>query len=467
MKSSRRNFLKELSFGAAGFGLAAGQSAFGQTPVKGNSEKMLIKDPDHPAPAPVGLDRLPLEWYKSTVKRLKDKAAAQGVDAIVLEDNWNIPYFTGNFMTKTERPLWVMMPVKEDTIYWWTPGLDNELVKSWWCTEMDYYYDYYHAKGGFPDQGKVVKDNTVDLFLWFLDGLKKRGFGEKAIGFDSEFTPSRMKKFSDALPKAKVVDISPRCIQMRMVKTPEEIALIQRSMNYFTRIHAYGRDYILQRGTDATDFEIGQACVKYGTDLIIQDIKRDGRPHNAVGIKVNIGCRTGRGTAYPHPNQFHHNKVKKGDSIQISGVVTVGGYGGELYRYYQILPWDKHREKAWDVVTESVRIQERESKAGVACMDVAFKVHSYQVKQGPEIQKLLYQRVGHGEGMEGHQPPYIALGDPRILEEGMTFSVEPGLFDPANDFGYNPSDCLLVTKKKGVLMGGDAPYSKEWMILKI
>ncbi|MCX6575352.1 MAG: hypothetical protein NTV82_03040 [Candidatus Aminicenantes bacterium] len=48
----------------------------------------------------------------------------------------------------------------------------------------------------------------------------------------------------------------------------------------------------------------------------------------------------------------------------------------------------------------------------------------------------------------------------------MTFSVEPGLFDPAHDFGYNPSDNLLVTKKKGVLMGS-VPYTKEWMFLKL
>ena len=68
--------------------------------------------------------------------------------------------------------------------------------------------------------------------------------------------------------------------------------------------------------------------------------------------------------------------------------------------------------------------------------------------------------------MEGHQPPYIALGDQTVLEEGMTFSVEPGLFDPENYFGYNPSDCLLVTKKKGILMSS-VPYSKEWMFLKL
>ncbi len=466
MRFSRRNFLNNMGWGVAALGLGTKTSHASSAAVKGASEKLLVKDPDHPQPAPVGTDRLPLAWYKNTVKRLKDKVAAKGVEVIVIEDNWNMTYFTGNFMTKTERPCFAVFPVKEDAIFWYSPGLDNELVKSWWCTAIDYYYDFPHALGGYPDQGKVVKANTVDLFEWMLEGLKKRGFGERTIGFDSEFPPSRMKKVEKILPKAKIVDISPFCIGMRSVKTPEEIALIQRAMNYFSRIHAFGRDYILEKGTDATDYEIAQAVETYGTNLILQDIKRDGRPHNAVGIKVNISCRTGRGTAYPHPNQFHHNKVKRGDSLQIAGVVTVGGYGGELYRYYQLAPWNAYREKVWDIVTETVHMQERESKAGVACCDVAYKVHDYQVKQGKDIQKLLYQRVGHGEGMEGHQPPYIALGDQTLLEEGMTFSVEPGLFDPTNDFGYNPSDCLLVTKKKGVLMSS-VPYSKEWMFLKL
>ena len=464
---SRRRFIRNFGLGAAGLGLASTGTTLGRQAVRPESEKLLVKNPAHPPPAPTGADRLPLSSYKATVKRLREKAGAQGVDVIVIEDSWNMSYFSGNFMTKTERPCWVVFPVKEDAAWWYSPGLDNEIVKSWWCSGIDYYYDFPHAAGGYPDQGNVTKGPAVDLFVWMLEGLKKRGYGEKTFGFDSEFTPSKMKRALGVLPKAKFVDIGPICIGMRMVKTPDEIALVQRAMDYFARIHAFGRDYILKRGTDATDYEIGMAVQEYGTNLILADVKRDGRPHNAVGIRVGIGCRTGVGTAYPHPNQFHHNKVKKGDSLQISGAVTIGGYGGELYRYYQIAPWDAHREKVWDVVTETVHIQERESKAGARCQDVAFKVHNFQVKQGPAIQKLLYQRVGHGQGMEGHQPPYIALGDETVLQEGMTFSVEPGLFDPAGGFGYNPSDCLLVTKAKGVLMGDAAPYTKEWMFLKL
>ena len=149
-------------------------------------------------------------------------------------------------MTKTERPGWVVFPVHEDAIYWYTPGLDNELVNPGgarrWTT-----ISIITTRRGVSRSGKVVKWNTVDLFEWMLEGLKKRGFADKTIGFDSEFTPSKMKKFAKVLPKAKVVDISSICLSMRIVKTPEEIALTQRAMDYFAKIHAFGRDYILEK----------------------------------------------------------------------------------------------------------------------------------------------------------------------------------------------------------------------------
>lgn len=462
MNTTRRNFIKNVGLGMTCFGLGAQNIRCSSSPQPGGSEALLMKDPDHPEPA--SFDRLSLEWHKRAVRRLREKAGEQGVDGILLGDRWNLVYFTGLFHSTTERPFWAFFPVAEEGIYWYHPGLDRDLVTSWWNTENESYFDYLHAQGGFPHEGKVVQGETVDLFEWMLEGLKKRGFDGKTVGVDAEYPPSKLKKVQQILPNTKFVDISRLCLKMRMVKTAEEIALTQRAMDYFSKIHAFARDYLLEKGTDATDFEVGHTAVEYGTDLIMRDIERDGKPHNAVGVSVGISCRTGVATAFPHPNQFFHKKIERGDALQIAGVVRIGGYGGELYRYYQVLPWDSHREKLWQVVTDCVKIQEEESKAGNTCSNVAFKIHRYQVEQG--VEKYIYHRPAHGEGMEGHQPPWLALGDYTVLEEGMTFSVEPGLYDPEGGFGYNPSDNLLVTAKKGVLMGS-VPYTREWMVLKL
>ncbi len=464
---SRRNFLVRTGAATLGAGLLPASARAEVSPVahravSGNSAALLVKNPGHPEAAT--FDRLPLEWYKATVKRLQAKLAERGVDGIFINDRWNLIYFTGLFHSTTERPFACFIPTNELTVYWFHPGLDKAMVESWWNSGSEYYYDFPPTEGGYPDQGKVVTGPAMDLLDWMLKGIARRGYGEKTIGLDRPPSAKTLKRMGQFLPKAKFEEVDDICIKMRRVKTPEEIALTQRALNYFSQIHVFARDYVLEHGTNLTDFKVEMAATEYGTDLILRDIKRDGHAHNAVGISVNIGCRSGIGTAYPHPNQFHHNRVKKGDSFQIAGSVRIGGYGGELYRPYQIAPWDSAREKMWEVMAEGSAMQVRMSKAGTRCQDIAEAVHDYHVKMG--MQKYLYQRVAHGEGMEGHQEPYLALGDETVLEEGMTFSMEPGLFYPEGGYGYNPSDTVLVTKTTGVEMGS-LPLSKEWCFLKL
>ena len=53
-------------------------------------------------------------------------------------------------------------------------------------------------------------------------------------------------------------------------------------------------------------------------------------------------------------------------------------------------------------------------------------------------------RTGHGIGLDGHEPPWILAGDPTVLEPGMAFSVEPGIY-LAGRFGARIEDIVLVT----------------------
>jgi Xaa-Pro aminopeptidase len=463
--TTRRDFLKVTGAVAAGAAASACQPPSASAPAAtGNSATMLAGNPHQPQPATY--DRLPLEWHQRTVTRFQEKLLEMGLDGALITDRWNIIYLTGLFHTTTERPFACFIPAREMAVHWFYPGLDKALVeKGWWFTDGDYYYDFPHAEGGYPDQGKVSIGPAVDLVWWQLEGLRKRGYGDKAIGLSESPTVRKLKRMTDILPNARFEEVGDVLMKMRRVKTPEELALSQRAYNYFSQIHAWTRDYILQHGTDLTDYQIANAAEKYGTDLVLNDIKRDGHPHSAVGISVGISCRTGIGTAYPHPNQFHHNRVKKGDSLQVAGVVKIGGCGGELYCPYQIAPWNPQWERTWEVMAEGSRMQIEMSKAGTRCQDVAKAVHAMQLEN--EMQDLLYQRVAHGEGMEGHQEPYIALGDETVLEEGMTFSMEPGLFYPEQGYGYNPSDNVVVGKDTGWVQGSVPNLTKEWALLDI
>ncbi len=465
--TTRRDFVRRIGLSLAASSAASAELAAITRPADG-SERLLVRNPHHPLPAPVGVDRLPLSWYKAAANRLRASAKARGVDAVLLQSDPNLVYYSGCFRGSGERTTWALFMVDEpDTIYWFSPAIDRDLITSWWCTENEYYFCYPHAEGGFPNRGENVRGGRVELWTWALSQLAKRGLNGKTIGLDRELTPSAQATFDKVLPASKSMDISDICMGMRMIRTPEEIALLQRAYRYFDKIHAFARDFILAHGTNTTDYEVGQALSSYGINLMMRDVKRDGKPHSAVGMEVTGNyVRAGVATAYPHPNQFFHTKLKRGQPVYVNCDILLGGFGGEGYRNYIITPSNTHHDRMWQVVADTVQIMVEEARPGAICGEIAQKVHAYQIKAG--MQEFIYHRPGHGQGtnFEGHQSPFLALGDDTVVQEGMTFSVEPGLYDAARGIGINPSDRLLVEKDRSVLLSS-IPFSKEWSFLKL
>ena len=102
----------------------------------------------------------------------------------------------------------------------------------------------------------------------------------------------------------------------------------------------------------------------------------------------------------------------------------------------------------------------------MTCSELAYKVHDFQIKQG--MADYIYHRPCHGQGQfyAGHQPPFIALGDDSVIEAGMMFSVEPGLYDAENGIGVNPSDILLIQDDGAVFMTR-VPWTREWAFLNL
>jgi Xaa-Pro dipeptidase len=459
---SRREFIA--ATGAAMTVSSVGTAALPESAraaATGKSAQLFLPEDDL---KPATFDRLPLDWHKNRAKLLREKLAEDNQDGILLTDRWNIIYFTGLWHTTTERLVWVFLPVKTGEPVWFYSALDRDLVKTWWHTDGEMYFDFPHAEGAFPNDGKVQMGAKVDLAEWVFKALKKRGYAEKNLLADVEFTPSMQRKVVGVLGR-EMGSGEDACMSMRVHKTPEELALSRRAYNYFNQMHAFARDMLLQHGTDVTDYDIASAATKYGTDLMMADIKRDGAPHTAVGIDIDIGCRVGRSTAYPHPNQFLHNKVSRGQALQIEGGVHIAGCGGELYRAFFIHPLTEQMKKLWTVSRDCCLMQKEESIAGVTCSTVAYKIHKYQVKNG--VASYIYHRPAHGEGWEGHQKPYLSLGDYTMLEPGMCFSVEPGLYDPEHGIGSNFSDNFVVQPEGAARQMSRLPWTEEWCLVKL
>src|SRR5277367_2424500 len=189
---SRREFLATTGAAAAisTVGSAAIPASASAATVSEKSARLFLPDDDL---KPATFDRLPLEWHKQRAKKLQDKLAEDACDGILLRDRWNIIYFTGLWHTTTERLVNVFLPLKGDPV-WFNAALDRDLVKSWWYSDGEMYFDWPHAEGAFPNEGKVQMGAKVDLFEWMLTGLKKRGYAGKKLAADRELVPSLQSK---------------------------------------------------------------------------------------------------------------------------------------------------------------------------------------------------------------------------------------------------------------------------------
>jgi Xaa-Pro dipeptidase len=456
--ADRREFLKTgalLSAAGAAVAAAAGACATRPRPYWWDKPQ---RDPgsgtvDRP-------DRLPIAWYRNTVARIQESLRARDLRGILLQDRWNVIYASGYFHTTTERPESLWIPAEgEPTLF--VPGLDRDLVDTWWIRDYETYFDYPHAETPWwePPRG------TVDLLQWMARGIAERGTTGGRIGLDREPRPSEIRRLREVLPQATFVDAEEILVDLRIIKTPEEMALLERAIAYHDQMLEFCRSYVLEHGTSLYDWDVKHAAIAFGTDLVMRDMRLTGREHSGAGVEISCGCRTGRATAYPHPNQFMYAPIRRGQAIQFSGImVRIGGYGGEGYRACHVEPMTDEQRRVWEVHTEMVHAQREFSKPGVECREVAYRV--LKIAKDAGLERLVYHRPAHGQGMEGHQKPYIALGDDTVLREGMTFSNEPGLYDREGGYGYNHSN-LLVIEKDGARQVNRTPLTREWCWLRI
>jgi Xaa-Pro aminopeptidase len=437
----------------------------------GSSAKLMLgpREGEEGPPAPASYDRLPLEWNRRTVARFFSRLSEQGIEAFLVREPLNTIYLTGYWHTTTERPEATFMN-RDDADPWYLyPGLDRDLVTTWWFGGGRMYFDFKHANGAFPHEGKVQQGEHVDLFRFMLEGIKEHGVQGTKIGIDGELYPSQLEKAAKILPGVEWVDVSDLLIEMRQVKTPEELALWRRAYVYFDRAHAFARDYILTHGTDITDYEVAVATELWINDQLYSDLDlADGAVHHGVRSGVGIGVRAGPVTAVPHPNQPYYNRIGRNMALQVAGIARIGGYGHENYRPFIIADgqgkFDAHMRKLWEVSKTCCDMQMELSVEGVTCSHVAYEIHKYQVAQG--VQQYVYHRPAHGAGVEGHQAPWLALGDYTMMVRDMCFSEEPGLYDPAKGCGFNWSDTIVVGEKSGYRMSR-VPYSTEWCWIKL
>jgi Xaa-Pro aminopeptidase len=418
MASSRRKFMQAAA-GAAALGITTSARSFGNTRVLKISANF---------PAPPGPDRLPPVWYQRKIKQVQAKMAERNLDALVLLNAHNVVYTTGYFHLPTERPLAVLIPAKGEPALF-VPGLESDQVKLWWIKDVDVYFDY---------------PGPVNRVQWIFERINARGQGGGTIGIE-ECTPSRLAHIQTGVPKAKLMEAGDIVEQMRWVKDADEIGVMRRAAYFADYTVAAGRAYIEANG-NVTENDILKASADAVADKMAQELT------STVGIEISppFGGLVpfGKRSAFPHAVPSA-DKLKTGDALILSFGAGVGGYAAESERSFCVGQPSDQAKKLFDAMLAAHDTGVANLKQGMVAEDVD-KMSLDQIRKAGYAQ-FLKHRTGHGIGLQGHEAPWIAEGDKTALQVGMTFSCEPGVYDPGWG-GFRHSDTVIVGKTQGEVM---------------
>ncbi|MBI4765931.1 MAG: aminopeptidase P family protein [Deltaproteobacteria bacterium] len=141
----------------------------------------------------------------------------------------------------------------------------------------------------------------------------------------------------------------------------------------------------------------------------------------------------------------------------------VDGYGVEVERTFFLGRVPEQALRPFGVVMEARALAYELIKPGAVLEEIDRQVRQVLIDAGYESRIL--HRTGHGLGITGHEAPYLALGDSRMLLPGMLISIEPGLYIPGQG-GYRHSDTVLVTET-GCLRLSDAPDTLEGLTIAL
>lgn len=215
----------------------------------------------------------------------------------------------------------------------------------------------------------------------------------------------------------------------RMFKSPAELALMQRAND--VTLAAYRHIYP-QVVPGMTPADIAALMNEATT---------------ALGGRVSFSIAlAGPASAYPHGTKQLH-RVEEGGVVLMDCGCSVHGYQSDISRTWVVGTPNDQQRRVWDTVRRGQELALKTIEPGIAAGRVDDAVRAFYAREGfgPDYEAPgLTHRLGHGIGMDGHEPINFVRGEQMPLAPGMCFSNEPGIYLPGV-FGVRLEDCLYVT----------------------
>lgn len=347
------------------------------------------------------------EVYGQRLRAAGGAAADAGLAGLVVTPGYDLRYLVGSRAQTFERLTALVLPAEGDpTIV--VPRLELASLKD----------------SAVPELGLAVRD--------WVDGDDPYRLVADALG-----GPGAATAVTDSmpalhlLPLAGILGVVPVLAtdvlrRLRMIKDAAEIDALRKAGAAIDRVHARVPEFLVPGRTEAdVAADVAEAIVAEG--------------HSDVAFII-----VGSG---PHGADPHHEcsdrELRAGDVV----VVDIGGpyepgYHSDCTRTYSIGEPDREVARRYAVLQRAQRAAVAAVRPGVTAEQVDAAAREVLAVEG--LAEVFVHRTGHGIGLSVHEEPYIVAGNDLPLEEGMAFSVEPGIYFPG-EWGARIEDIVIVT----------------------
>ncbi len=362
------------------------------------------------------IGRFSTDVYAQRLRAAADAAAGAGLAGLVITPGYDLRYLVGSRAQTFERLTALVLPASgEATVV--VPRLELASLKESAITELPL----------------AVRDwvDGDDPYRVVADALRRGREEHEGNEAPVATAVTDAMPALHLLPLADVLGVVPVLAtdvlrRLRMIKDAAEIDALRKAGAAIDRVHARVPEFLVPGRTEAdVAADIAEAIVAEG--------------HSEVAFII-VG-------AGPHGADPHHEcsdrELRAGDIV----VVDIGGpyepgYNSDSTRTYSIGEPDPDVARRYAVLQRAQQAAVEAVRPGVTAQQVDATARDVLAAEG--LAEAFVHRTGHGIGLSVHEEPYIVAGNDLTLEEGMAFSVEPGIYFPGQ-WGARIEDIVIVT----------------------
>ena len=346
--------------------------------------------------------------------QLNTSLRASDLDAVILNPGPTLTHLTGLRFHLMERPV-VLMFAKDQDPAIVLPELELQKVAS-----LPYKLQVF----AYPE-------NPSEWDNAFRKAAQALGLDGKRVGVEPrQLRLLEFRHVKVGAPEADYPDASDVLSGLRLRKDQTEIEAMRRAVK------------IAQDALEATLplIKVGMIEKELSSELVMQLLRQGSEPEMPFAPIVSGGPNA----ANPHASPSDR-KLQVGDLLVVDWGAAHDGYISDLTRTFAVGEVADEYQKIHKIVQEANAAGRAAAKPGIPCADVDTATREVIEKAGYGM--YFTHRTGHGIGMEGHEEPYMRGDNMQLLQPGMAFTVEPGIYLPERN-GVRIEDNVVITQTR-------------------